>query len=464
MPNGLAVGEVTPHSAILWSRCDRPARLHVEVREGERARHASVETTASADFTGKLTFEGLSPGQRHEVLAWCSEVEDDSPRPRAAAAPGRFTTAPDAADARAVRFAFGGDVGGQNVCRDLEQGYPIFDTLSRRAPDFFIALGDMIYADTPCLARGAWGNAQVPRESRVATTLEQFHAHWRYNREDPHLKRFLSHTPTFAVWDDHEVVNDFGPKTARRRGVELMPAALRAMLDYNPLPQAERLYRHRRWGRHVELFFLDTRSYRDPNTMPDSERRPKQLLGREQVDWLLASLAASDATWKFVISGVPLSVPTGLNRNARDGFANYGGPTGFEHELRGLLEEMRRRGLNHTVWLTTDVHIAAGFHYVPFPETPEFELFEFISGPMSAGFFPRDVFDPTFHPSRLFTWAVEGVSRVRTYEAAKELFNYGELAIDASGRLRVEIINALGTRVRGVEVMESTAPRRVSAE
>jgi hypothetical protein len=46
-----------------------------------------------------------------------------------------------------------------------------------------------------------------------------------------------------AVWDDHEIVNDAGPHqaaSATAPGVDLLPPALRAFLEYQPLqPSAD---------------------------------------------------------------------------------------------------------------------------------------------------------------------------------------------------------------------------------
>jgi alkaline phosphatase D len=459
VPSGLAVGEVTDTAARVWSRCAMDARLHAQVSAASLISHESTLVTREHDLAASLTFTSLTPGQEHRALVWCSEVDDTSSTPRSGAVEGDFSTAPKRDSAEAVRFAWGGDLGGQNVCRDAQEGYPIFGPMRDGDYAFFIALGDMIYADSPCRAVGAWGNAQIPRESAFATTLEGFHAAWRYNREDAAYRAFLASTPYYGVWDDHEVTNDFGPKTDLRRdkpyraGEHLMPMGLQAMLDYNPFPEGDRLYRSHRWGQHVELFFLDTRRYRDDNTLRDSDSSPKRMLGEEQTRWLLDGLGRSDATWKFVISSVPLSIPTGIHARARDGFANYDGPSGFERELLALLAAMRERDVGHTVWLTTDVHMAAGFSYIPFPDYPDFVLHEFVAGPLSAGFFPRKAYDPTLHPTRLFTWGLDNIEHAKSYPTAKELLNYGDVRIDAQGRLSVGIRNAFGTEVRSVEVL-----------
>lgn len=456
MPSGIAAGEVTETAAVIWSRSDRPSRLHVLVVTPERTVHQTRLVGSVRDFTGKIVLDGLAPGTRYDYQVWFSEPSDSGETPFAGALGGSFRTAPARDDARGVRFAWSGDLGGQNACRDARDGYAVFKPLAAGNYDFFLALGDMIYADLPCDAQGVFGNAQVPLATREATTLADFHAHWRYNRDDPGYQAFLAHTAYFSVWDDHEVVNDFGPKTdvrsspPYRPGVHLLDTGLQALLDYNPVREPldqKRLYRRQRWGKHLDLFFLDTRQYRDENRAPDSPQHPKQMLGERQIGWLLSELAASDATWKFVVCSVPLSIPTGPGPDARDAFANEGGKTGFEGELKGILRRMEKQNLSHTVWLTTDVHFASHFSYVPFPEKPGFVLDEFSAGPLSAGFFPKDTFDSTFHGKLDMSWANANAKQVTSYEQARALFNFGEVTISDAGELNVGIVNADGKRV-----------------
>ena len=66
-------------------------------------------------------------------------------------------------------------------------------------------------------------------------------------------------------------MNDFGPltdapTTPPYSGAHLLPLGLEAFLDYTPIETAPTLYRSLRWGRHLELFVLDTRRYRDANS------------------------------------------------------------------------------------------------------------------------------------------------------------------------------------------------------
>ncbi len=426
LTHGVAVGEVGARSAVVWGRCDGPAALHVVLDGGATPR--AVAVGAAHDFTGKVVLDKLSAGTAYRFRAWCGDSANGTVE-------GAFRTAPDPRAFAPVRMLWGGDVGGQNVCRDAAAGYPIFDRMLARRPDFFVALGDMVYADDACLAVGRFGNTQVPGPPPARATVPAFWEHWRYDRADAAMQRFLAAAPYYAVWDDHETQNDAGP---RNQTLPDAPAAPRlaparaAFVDYQPLVDAERLYRSARWGRHLEVFFLDTRSYRDGNTDLDIGTQPKTMLGMAQLRWLIDGLVRSHATWKVVVSSVPLSIPTG-----GDGWADGGTGQGFERELLAILKLLRMAHVRNLVWLTTDVHFATGFRSTPLPGL---RMLELTSGPLSAMFFPHRDVDPTLRPERLY---FHGPSvPVTSAEEAQRWSNFGELDVGAFGGLTVRIITA----------------------
>ena len=450
---GTAIGEVDSTSAVFWGRCNHPATLRVQVDGEDRPR--AVEVTAATGSTGKIVLAPLKPATPYVYRAWC----DDG---TGYAVTGSFRTAPPPDAPAAVRFAWSGDLGGQNVCRDRERDYPIFPVLTARPLDFFIGLGDMIYADDPCLPRGRYGNDQL-QGPRSAVDLAGFRAHWRYNWSEPGFQQLRRATPYYAVWDDHEIRDDSGPHdddTPLAPGVHLMPYALQAFLEFQPLvpPAAEptRLYRHVRWGRHIDLFFLDTRQYRDALAAPDRADHPKTMLGAAQLAWFEQALADSDATWKVIVASVPLSIPTG--RVARDGFADGGTGQGYEREAAHLFETLRAHGVRNSVWITTDVHFATGFVYRPFDDDPSWTAYEFTSGPLSAGVFPRADLDPTFHPERLFTYGPPSADAIASFDEAIGWFNFGEIAVDAGGALTVSIVNGRGETVFHTALPAPTRP------
>ena len=202
-----------------------------------------------------------------------------------------------------VTFLRSDDLGGQGFCRRVDTGYRIFDTMARLRPEFFLFLGDTIYADSPCDQPGL-----VPGANFVARPLAGYRDKHGYNRADVAVQRFSRATSVYAIWDDHEVRNDFSGPTEPP-----MPAGRRAFRAYWPIlpPSKEpvRLYRSVRWGALLELFILDTRQYRSPNAQHDGPS--KTMLGKAQRRWLIEGVGASPAVWKIVASSVSLSVPTG---------------------------------------------------------------------------------------------------------------------------------------------------------
>jgi phosphodiesterase/alkaline phosphatase D-like protein len=84
------------------------------------------------------------------------------------------------------------------------------------------------------------------------------------------LQRLRGSAGFYSHWDDHEFVNDFSREensfssAPNVNGETLYKAGVKAFRDYSPVSYTSRdgIYRTRRWGRNLELFFLDQRSFR----------------------------------------------------------------------------------------------------------------------------------------------------------------------------------------------------------
>lgn len=447
--HGLAIGEVTAESALVWSRTDADATMHARLVDAEHARELTRHVDASHDHAAVIRFDRLSPDTRYEVEVWFEADVEEQPGTRLVTH-GSFRTAPSDDDASAVRFAFGGDVAGQNICRDRFDGMPIFRELAEEDLDFFVALGDMIYADGSCGSRGRYGNAQIPGPDGDAVDVEDYWAKWRYARADAGELALHATTPVYAIWDDHEIEDDFDPNTDARSRHPNLPAARRAFFDWNPVrgtpDEPYRLHRSIRWGRHLELFVLDTRQYRDPDSAIDAHGEGKSMLGDEQRAWLEHGLATSDATWKVVVSSVTVAVPTG-HLGRRDGWASHGTERGFERELRRVFESARNAGTTGIVFVSADVHFAAVFRHRPFAESPWFEVGELVAGPLHARPFPLLDFDRSFGTERLFFYGPDPDREIDSYEEAKAWMNYARVVVDDEGALVFDYRNGYGQLV-----------------
>lgn len=472
--HGVASGDVTADSAVIWSRTDRVATMRVRVSPADGAGPSSewsAPAVASSHFTARVHVTGLGPG-----AAYRYEVRFEAPEGRSAPEVGTFRTAPPPDEAADISFIWAGDLGGQGYCRQPGTGYAIFEPMLGFDPDFFVANGDMIYGDNDCPATGpvaGWTNipGDFPAVSHQsvdwrdrARVEDVYVSHWLYNRADPSFQAFARDVPMYVQWDDHEVINDFGapwpayPESPQRAGYpNIVAAGLKTFFDFHPIArhaaEPDRIYRSFRWGRDVELFLLDARSYRSDNRLADSPENEKTMLGTEQLEWLRAGLARSAATWKIVSSDVPLSASTGSEAVGRDAFANASrseaaAQTGFERELLDLLRAIDAAGVRNLVFVTTDVHFAAELRYArDFDGDGEPLVFhELISGPLSAVRIGVPSFDQTLEPEVLY--------------AEGNFFNFGTVRVvrTEGGRpgLRVDIRDERGVP-RPASVLEIPA-------
>jgi alkaline phosphatase D len=105
---------------------------------------------------------------------------------------------------------------------------------------------------------------------------------------------------------------------------------------------------------------------------------------------------------------------------------------------------MRAHGVRNSVWITTDVHFAEAFGYVPFSGDPGFAVHELVTGPMNAGIFPTTDYDTTLNPERLAFFGPPSPGAVTSWSQAKHWFNFGELELARDGALTIRIVNTAG--------------------
>ena len=308
---GYTAGDVTAHGAMIWLRAAPDSAVSIQYGKDEAlqqfAETKSFKVRDDADSTALIPLDGLEPKSTYYYRA---VVEGRKPGPIAG-----FVTAPPSDDPAKVRFCFSGD------SRESYKPFTIMDAVRAQRPDFFLHLGDTIYAD-----RGG-----------SARRLEEFWAKYRANRDDAATQRCFLETSWYVVWDDHEVEDNFEPDNP------LAPIGRRAFLDYWPIrrnsQEPERIYRSFRWGRACELFLLDTRQYRD--------RERGTMLGAAQKRWLFDGLLSSSALFKFVATSVAL----------------YGGGSdrwdGYPKERAELLRFIAANNIRGVVFLSADMHYAA---------------------------------------------------------------------------------------------------------
>lgn len=336
---GTRVGEVTPDSAVVWTRLTaNPTRAageaggaadrlegscpgaagRVRVRYGPRedlsdaAATAWADVTEATDFTHHFRLTGLRPAT---VYHYASETTGPGGAPAHGAFRGRFETAPPPDAAAAARF-----------CVMTCQGYPdrghpdghgVYPAMLALRPQFAALTGDLVYYDN-----------DAPRA--VSPRLARYH--WERMFSLPRLVEFTRNVATYWLKDDHDTLNnDSWP--GRAMGELTFAEGQRIFRQQAPMTDGPG-YRTVRWGRDLQVWFTDGRDHRSPNNRPDGP--DKTIWGADQKAWFKRTVGESPATWKVLVSPNPLVGPDRRGKN--DNHAN----AGFAHEgdeIRGWLRE-----------------------------------------------------------------------------------------------------------------------------
>ena len=254
----------------------------------------------SADFTRQIKLTELKPNTRYRV-----RVETRSPDGSAGQTlEGGFLTAADPGTPAEVVFAV--STGQMFADQDCPAGFKIYRSILKQDPSFFVHTGDIVYYD------------------RLAKTLDLAHWHWQRTYGLPSNVEFHRQVASYFIKDDHDSwTNDCWPNWNNTSMFEFtFKQGLRAFTQQ--VPMGGRTYRKVRWGNDLEVWLVEGRDYRSPNTMPDGP--DKTIWGKEQKDWFKRTVQASDATFRVLISPTPVVGPD--RDNKRDNHSNKN----FKHE------------------------------------------------------------------------------------------------------------------------------------
>jgi alkaline phosphatase D len=431
---GIASGDVTSNSAVIWSRSNQPAIMVVDYSTdptfSERLTNTSISAEANwtTDFAAHTMLQGLRPDTDYYYRVTFTSADRSQ---MSESMNGTFRTAPEDSVSKEVGFAVGGDLAGQRYCSRVDIGYPIFSAIKELAPDFFVANGDLIYADNDCPANGpdnvrGWKNLpgnflNVTDPDVDWTNSTQLHElylnHWEYNRADPHFQSLLRNVSVYSQADDHEVANDYSGTspyytnaTKDREGFRnLISEGMNVFFNFSPIERNEeephRIYRSFNWGKDLDLFVLDAHSYRSPNYWPETPGSNKTLLRDEQLNWLKQGLANSTSTWKAILIDVPVTIPNCSNQTGCDNWATDGETNQtYTRERSELLKFMDENNIKNVVFVVTDTHFPANIRVEEDADGDGDALIfhELVSGPLNAGTFGPDPLDPTINAKYLY--------------------------------------------------------------
>lgn len=326
-PLGVASGDVTPDSALVWARYDGTLPLRLEVWEGPpepvgpSVFSLDVVPEESGFVHARVT--GLAPGTVYQYAFFELRGEEVSNRSRV----GRFRTA--IAPGSLERLTLGA-----TSCTANGRPMSVLERASQREDlDAFLFLGDTVYADS-------------------AKTLEGYRGKWEQNLSTSGYRALRASTSVVMTWDDHEFLNDWNPETI---APAVRDTARRVFFENNPVTRStehpDRLWRSFRWGATAEIFVLDCRTERKPSTRLTEAG---EYISREQMEWLKAGLLASPAAFKLIMNSVPIAEFGGLYElNVGDRWEGY---PAQRQEILSFIDEHHLRGV---IWVSGDFHTAA---------------------------------------------------------------------------------------------------------
>ncbi len=273
-----AVLEPDPESFLVavWTRL-AVVQATIEVRTaGLMIQEVLVALT---DGIGAGAIHGLSADTPYEVTIVVGGLR---------LGPHRVRTAPRPDDPRPVRVAISADA-------DPDPAFAngTFDAIVAADPELYISIGDFPYTDNGPPAE----TVPVYRERHVEL------------RTHPPVRGLLEACGMRAIYDDHEFRNDWDAHF-----VALEPdryaAAMQTWDEFFPLPTTGEIkYRSWRWGANLECFLLDCRRFRSANAAPDDAQ--KTMLGATQYRWLIDGVTQSSATFKLILTSIPLDYGVG---------------------------------------------------------------------------------------------------------------------------------------------------------
>ncbi len=441
---GVSSAEVTSSSAILWAHANSGGRYVARIARDRRFRHVLATATPSArsssDNTMQITVRGLRPGtQFYYRFDGTGGKRSDT---------GTFRTAPAANQNATIRFGWSGDADAQRARGQTQPFYnslgdhnfAVYGAMSRENNNFNLNFGDTIYSDSEVGATFVNG---VYTGFAPALTVAQKWAKYRQNLALTNLQRLRTNAAIYNHWDDHEFINDFGRfetlvgqnaagQTIQIPGSQVYGPGVTAFRTYNPVTYSARngIYRSFRWGKNLEIFMLDERSFRSAKagsptihtcdnpqtgapdlapTAPQSVRSnfslivpslsqpvspaclaainspSRTMLGSRQLATFKAAIKRSTATFKVIMNEVPIQEFFALPFDRWEGY-------GAE---RANLLSFLKSNVKNTIFLTTDVH-------ANLVNDARFKTFPSDGGPTNSG-----ILDVTTGPVATMTFSRE---------------------------------------------------------
>lgn len=321
------LGYVDMRSALVWSQFDElaaPSEWRV-YEAGKDSLVVRVDVVTGDFQTATTELALLEPGTAYEALLISGGSGLDTLR---------FTTQP-LWDFRTDPPAFKVLAGSCAYINEPEYDrpgdgyggqYEIFETMSQAQGDLMVWLGDNIYL----------------REVDFGS-YAGFGHRYTHMRTTPELQGLLGDMPHVAIWDDH----DFGPNDCdghfvRKEWSQQAFESFWANPSYG-LPGGEGGITTQFRFMDVDFFLLDNRFHRVNH---HNTTQTAQVIGEEQMDWLMGALSASRAPFKIVAIGGQVLSDAAIYENLAQ----------FPEERSELLKRLDEEDIRGVIFLSGDRH------------------------------------------------------------------------------------------------------------
>ncbi|EPW6706372.1 alkaline phosphatase D family protein [Vibrio parahaemolyticus] len=329
--HGVASGDPTQTQVIIWTRVTTTAS-YVDVSwqvasdmEFSNVVQSGVFTTDTGrDFTVKVDVQNLNANSQYYYRFIVGEMMSEV---------GQTQTLPEDGVEKASMAVVS--------CANYPAGYfhvyrEILNQHEQSPFDVVLHLGDYIYE------YGAGGYAsedaaalgREPSKGTECITLDDYRKRYAQYRQDADLQALHAKLPMIAVWDDHELANDTWKNGAENHQddegsfIDRRAAAAAAWTEWLPVRENTfsnmLIYRQFSFGNLVNLMMLDTRLVgRDKpldyfslsattmeaigGLVAQSRSADRELLGTEQLAWLMNEFNTHDAKWNVLGQQVLMS-------------------------------------------------------------------------------------------------------------------------------------------------------------
>ncbi|EGQ8518466.1 alkaline phosphatase D family protein [Vibrio parahaemolyticus] len=329
--HGVASGDPTQTQVIIWTRVTTAAS-YVDVSwqvasdmEFLNVVQSGVFTTDTGrDFTVKVDVQNLNANSQYYYRFMVGEMMSEV---------GQTQTLPEDGVEKASMAVVS--------CANYPAGYfhvyhEILNQHEQSPFDVVLHLGDYIYeyGTGGYASEDAAALGREPSKGAECITLDDYRKRYAQYRQDADLQALHAKLPMIAVWDDHELANDTWKNGAENHQddegsfIDRRAAAAAAWTEWLPVRENTfsnmLIYRQFSFGNLVNLMMLDTRlvgrdkpldyfSLSAPTMeaigglVAQSRSADRELLGTEQLAWLMKEFNTHDAKWNVLGQQVLMS-------------------------------------------------------------------------------------------------------------------------------------------------------------